>query len=96
VAYTSHGHHIPGTDKLNPPNMVARCGGIGRCKTCNGETLPVQVTGSTSKDNKSSDTEVKIYDVLRGVGVDPLTANEVITEFQKQGILVLFKEEKTP
>lgn len=32
--YTRHGHHIPGTTKDDPPDMVARCGGPGVCVDC--------------------------------------------------------------
>lgn len=33
--YTSHGHHIPGTEYTEPtPNTKARCGAVGLCKEC--------------------------------------------------------------
>ena len=35
MAYTSHGHHISGTDLNNRPRQVARCGGIALCRECN-------------------------------------------------------------
>lgn len=34
MAYTKHGHHIPGTSKNNPPSTRARCGGPGMCAEC--------------------------------------------------------------
>ena len=38
MAYTSHGHHIPGTAKgKERPPMVARCGGVTWCKVCMAE-----------------------------------------------------------
>lgn len=40
MAYTSHGHHIPGIIQLglaDRPASVARCGGVIRCKTCMAE-----------------------------------------------------------
>lgn len=38
MAYTSHGHHIPGTIKgEGTPGERARCGGVGNCTRCTGE-----------------------------------------------------------
>lgn len=39
MAYTSHGHHIPGTPLGVAPNEVANCGGPGVCDSCNQETV---------------------------------------------------------
>lgn len=35
--YTTHGHHIPGTDTVNPPKERARCSGAGGCPVCSSE-----------------------------------------------------------
>jgi len=37
MAYTSHGHHIPGSGDLGGPRasgLVPRCGGPSLCKQC--------------------------------------------------------------
>lgn len=34
MAYTSHGHHIPGTDHRNAPLVVKDCGGFNCCSIC--------------------------------------------------------------
>jgi hypothetical protein len=34
VAYTNHGHHVPGTSADGKPDRVARCGGPKYCRTC--------------------------------------------------------------
>ncbi len=36
MAYTTHGHHIPGTSK-NEVESYAKCGGDGICTTCSAE-----------------------------------------------------------
>lgn len=43
MAYTTHGHHIPGTfvDAQKPAQPVARCGGPGMCQPCSLQTLRV-------------------------------------------------------
>lgn len=35
--YTSHGHHIPGTEDEGPPAETHQCGGIGVCLRCDYE-----------------------------------------------------------
>jgi hypothetical protein len=37
MAYTSHGHHIPGTIKGSEPTEIKRCGGLINCKVCKNE-----------------------------------------------------------
>lgn len=38
MAYTGHGHHIPGTVKGEiSPSRVARCGGVKICRRCKAE-----------------------------------------------------------
>lgn len=37
MAYTSHGHHIPNTQKDALPPIRARCGAISFCKVCKKE-----------------------------------------------------------
>lgn len=37
--YTSHGHHIPGTDKDDNPPVADPCGGVENCSQCINETV---------------------------------------------------------
>lgn len=37
MTYTSHGHHIPGTEKDFLPPVRARCGAISLCEVCRKE-----------------------------------------------------------
>jgi len=38
VAYTRHGHHIPGTPKTGViPLRVRNCGGVRKCVSCTTE-----------------------------------------------------------
>jgi hypothetical protein len=37
MTYTSHGHHILGTFRTEPPTSRARCGGPGLCSKCSRE-----------------------------------------------------------
>lgn len=40
MAYTQHGHHIPGSPISTPlPKTMARCGGCGLCQACSLEAL---------------------------------------------------------
>lgn len=34
MAYTVHGHHIPGTPSEDAPNQRVECGGCGNCSVC--------------------------------------------------------------
>lgn len=48
MAYTGHGHHIPGTTKNGPPPTdVSRCGGVNICPRCRGDVLALM--GDTAK-----------------------------------------------
>jgi hypothetical protein len=46
MAYTSHGHQIPGTDVEPVRPIVARCGGPSLCKECAAEAWRVQFENS--------------------------------------------------
>lgn len=60
MAYTSHGHHIPGTDTENPPSNRARCGGPQLCSACGREAFVFSLSNNEKKvlgikmDNKKS------------------------------------------
>lgn len=42
MAYTTHGYHIPGTEKSNAPGYPIRCSGIGSCGQCTKEARIVR------------------------------------------------------
>lgn len=45
MAWTSHGHHIPGTTlDENIPNDPAVCGGVARCHICSSESALYKTT----------------------------------------------------
>lgn len=46
VAYTRHGHHIPGTSKANEPITKSRCGGPEFCPACSTEAVKWIMMGS--------------------------------------------------
>lgn len=46
MAYTSHGYHMPGTPKGNPPSGKKRCGGPEFCSDCSKETVKLVMLGS--------------------------------------------------
>ena len=56
MAYTSHGHHIPGTE-LKPKHLglVARCGGPRLCKKCMTETQRYDAMTTTVPDRSPFD-----------------------------------------
>lgn len=51
MAWTSHGHHIPGT-VLNPddrPKKIARCGGTNICQQCRRDITSYRMTAQADK-----------------------------------------------
>lgn len=53
MAFTTHGHHIPGTTMGTPPNQRARCGGVERCPKCKSEVSEFHFEGL--RTNKPAD-----------------------------------------
>lgn len=54
MAYTTHGHHMPGTKALSVidrPKNVARCGGPNFCSQCKNETLGRILDSTDLSDN---------------------------------------------
>lgn len=46
MAYTIHGHHIPGTDTEPVSYRTVNCGGPERCATCSKDAVEYQMLGS--------------------------------------------------
>ena len=55
MAYTKHGHHMPGTSLDGRPRQVARCGGIALCRECNTDAYLLM---------KASLTAAPIFDTI--------------------------------
>lgn len=34
MAFTGHGHQVPGSDWTDPPFNITPCGGLTKCKAC--------------------------------------------------------------
>lgn len=71
MAWTSHGHHIPGTDMHHPPPDRARCGGVRVCKVCSAEVGlfgPKTDIGPTDqKDPETDKWEVLENDIRKSI-----------------------------
>ncbi|QEQ94385.1 hypothetical protein HWC66_gp82 [Gordonia phage Chikenjars] len=53
MAYTKHGHHIPGSISLGAedrPSQVARCGGVRLCKSCQSDTTEYLIEQDAKKE----------------------------------------------
>lgn len=66
MAWTSHGHHIPGTYVVDrPPQDVARCGGVRLCKVCSTEA---GLFGpKTDEDPKPDEWKVLENDIRKSI-----------------------------
>ena len=54
MAYTTHGYHISGTVKDDPPpDSVARCGGPGLCGQCGTEAIEAIFHSANSTNNST-------------------------------------------
>ncbi len=69
MAYTTHGHHIPGTILEDPPESVYRCGGPGLCDVCSKQVA--------KHINKETEAETKTVTIASIADPDaPMTTNE--------------------
>ena len=60
MAFTKHGHHIPGTDMDNKPLDRARCGGVGLCHACNSEVNVLKATGGIQPAKSNDDVTTRV------------------------------------
>lgn len=51
--YTTHGHHIPGTDTKNTPLIQRVCGGPGPCFECSNEAMQIKLQPSSEEPGQS-------------------------------------------
>lgn len=102
MAFTKHGHHIPGTirDEYNP-NSVARCGGTYMCNQCQkdaaafftGEVVTPRPIGIQLQElSATQETMYKVYDALKEAGLTQQQAFDAINQMQNAGIY--FREAK--
>jgi hypothetical protein len=90
MAYTSHGHHIPGTLKgegVTKANSVARCGGPNMCRRCKQDVADYMsaITGTSEDFQQKAKEIVKNYlDGLREkAGLEPLVYELYVPWFSK-------------
>lgn len=99
MAFTRHGHHIPGTirDKYEPPR--ARCGGPSVCSDCALDVSskltieaerPIRTQLQELTDTQG--TIFKVYDALKAAGLAQQQALDAINLMQNAGIY--FREAK--
>lgn len=92
MAYTSHGHLIPGTEDCNetqPPK--ARCGGITQCRQCANEAFDVKsllyknYVVDVSKHNEATLGKVRAGLAKARIPKDKI--DDAIREMQNYGII---------
>lgn len=62
MAYTSHGHHIAGTQHWNAPNLKKHCGGPEFCADCSKESLEFLIAGVKVDPKLMVGEDVNYYD----------------------------------
>lgn len=100
MAYTSHGHHIPGTVMNGErPLQVARCGGPPLCTDCAKETAnyisahqkemweTLKMTNDKGNETHDEKTLLKVLNSLLDAGVKYEQAINAIRIMQNNGIL---------
>lgn len=83
MAFTGHGHHIPGTVKNGTrPVMVMRCGGPRLCKTCVSDVNRYfeRVREKEIKDAKLKNIPVTMQGIR--VGLAHMTNDKIIVEIK--------------
>lgn len=65
--YTTHGHHIQGTDVENPPPSKARCGGPVLCNLCASQSMAAitNLKGVWRKDSDEVHVSVDFFELSR-------------------------------
>lgn len=56
MAYTIHGHYIPGSDPSDIPPQAARCGGVEKCTQCRVEARRAKVIAEMVAERRRQDT----------------------------------------
>jgi hypothetical protein len=101
MAFTSHGHHIPGTtyDRDGDLGRV-NCGGTNICQRCNQEAIdavhkvttdPQELTIRSVFDKPAEDESVdrKALTIMTSLGCTEWNAKRILQEFKAQGITIV-------
>ena len=93
MAFTTHGHHIPGTTDEGPwPSLRARCGGPGLCEVCSKQAAPYSKLNTVDETYHDENTLDKVWAGLSDAGIPPQQRLDAISAMQNYGIL--FRERK--
>ena len=94
MAYTSHGHQIPGTpvEDNGALRERARCGGPGFCDVCSNE-IAAYIGKIEPLDDK---TLSRVIMAMIRAGVDAIQMTVAITEMQKAGVSIKLKKDEEP
>jgi hypothetical protein len=108
MAYTSHGHVIPGLAHMPGAEFdgqVARCGGPGMCEVCSIEAIQAQQEAHLFTTNQivissaiysevthNEETMIKVFGALLGTGMQGDEVLNCVMAMQNAGIL--FREVK--
>lgn len=93
MSYTTHGYHVPGTIKTEPPPIsVIRCGGPTWCSTCNREAAQI-LNAMTVQDDQQLRLRCLHEAALMWSGTNIPTAKDVIftarkfVDYVKEGVI---------
>ena len=90
MAYTTHGHYIPGSEHTRRPSNAEDCTGLRGCPKCQREASDYKPPGG--KEFYDEQTLTKVFMALRKSGLTPIEASVALTEMQNAG--VLFRERR--
>lgn len=87
MAWTQHGHQIPESPVESPePNLVAKCGGTRMCRVCMQDAANWDTT-MRKELIVTEHTILKVFIVLKKLGLSDELVLDAINEMQNQGIL---------
>lgn len=91
MAYTDHGHHIPGTPEESEPIIRARCGDPGICAPCSREAALSSPAGIGHEicltcSTRQAREPAKVFEQLRGLAreYEPSRERELFVTNLKQ------------
>lgn len=104
MAYTTHGHYVPGTNLDDrQPESVARCGGPAICTKCSVEAMgmirqafdeetELGKSGSMELEYFDENTLLKVYAALGNAGLNYRQCMDSVNAMLNEGIL--FREHR--
>lgn len=92
MAFTRHGHQIPGTTAEPRPDdyQIARCGGVHLCPGCMVDMARAEAEASSWHEDITAYNEgtlFKVRDALYRAGLTKVECTEAIQQMQNAGIL---------